>query len=221
MADDALLMAKPPFLIILQGMKRSGKSVLIKHICWSYRNHFAYIVVFSGSELVNEAYGAFLPKKYIHSEYDSEVMRSIIEKQKKFKQAKKDVHCLIIFDDCLGEGFDWRKPTVNPELVTLATSNRHYNISIAICSQSPRLIPPTWRNNADYIFLFRHLNQAIGDLYAQLSPMDKRKWEDFYNKNTADFKVIMFTTHAKNNNELLTVFQVPMDFMSHKFRLLY
>lgn len=218
---DSLLMGKPPFLIIFQGMKKSGKSVLIKHIIWSYRDHFAYIVVFSGSEQVNDAYGSFLPKKYIHSKYEADVMKSITEKQKKFKQAGKDVHCLIIFDDCLGEGFDWRKPTLNPELITLATSNRHYNISIAICSQSPRLIPPTWRSNADYVFLFRHLNQAVGDLYAQLSPMKRKEWEEFYDKNTSDFRIIMFTTHAQKNSDLLTVFTVPRDFMNHKFKLLY
>ena len=105
-SSDGLLMGKPPFLVLMQGMKKTGKSVLIKHICWQYRNVFQYIVVFSGSEQVNEAYGSFLPKQYIHSSYDSSVVNAIIEKQKKFKKAGKDVHCLIIWDDCMGAGFD-------------------------------------------------------------------------------------------------------------------
>ena len=219
--DGSTLMGKPPFLILMQGMKKAGKSVLIKHICWQYRNSFQYIVVFSGSEQVNEAYGSFLPKQYIHSSYDSSVMNAIIEKQKKYKKAGKDVHCLIIWDDCMGAGFDWRKPTLHPELVTLSTSNRHYNISIIISSQSPRLIPTWWRNNADFVFLFRHLNQAVQDLYAMLSPMGRKEWEAFYSKNTNNYRIIMFCTHAQRNEDLLTVFSIPKDFLNHKFKLMY
>lgn len=217
--DGSMIMGKPPFLALCHGMKRSGKSVLIRHICWQYRNEFSYVVVFSGSEEMNGAYDSYLPKKYIHSSYDSSVMNAIIEKQKKFKQANKDIQCLVIFDDAMT--FNWHSKKENPELVALATSNRHMGISIIIAIQSPRLIPNFWRSNADYVFLFRHLNQAVEDLYAQLSPMPKKNWQVFYNKHTSDWKIIMFCTHAQHNDELLTVFSVPKEFMTLKFRLAY
>ena len=217
--DGSLIMGKPPFLTLVHGMKRSGKSVLIRHVCWAYRNEFSYIVVFSGSEEMNGAYDSYLPKKFIHSNYDSSVMKSVMEKQKKFNQSNKDINCLVIFDDCAA--FNWRSQKGNPELMELATSNRHMKISLIIATQSPRLIPNWWRNNADYVFLFRHLNGAVEDLYSQLSPMSKKEWHAFYAKHTADYRVIMFCTHAKNNNELLTVFTIPSDFLNHKFRLMY
>ena len=217
--DGSLIMGKPPFLALCHGLKRSGKSVLIRHVCWEYRNAFSYIVVFSGSEEMNGAYDSYLPKKFIHSSYSSDVMNSIIEKQKKFKQANKDIQCLVIFDDCAH--FNWHSKKENPELLALATSNRHANISIIIATQSPRLIPVWWRANMDYIFMFRHLNQAIEDLYAQLSPMPKKDWHAFYNKHTSDYRIIMFCTHAQRNEDLLTVFSIPSDFLNHRFRLMY
>ena len=217
--SDGLLMGKPPFLCILYGKKYSGKSVLLKHIIWSYRNHFQYIVVFSGTSDVNGAYD-FLPKQHVHNKYEPEVMKSIIEKQKDLKKRGKDVQALIIFDDCLGNGFDWKKQK-DSELVTLASSNRHWNISLAISTQGPRMIPPIFRNNVDAAFIHRSLNQSVDDLYQIYSTMGKKEWTEFVHKNTQNWRIIYFNAKATDPADTLSVFTIPEAFMEKRFKLLY
>ena len=216
---DGLLMGKPPFQIILYGAKHSGKSVLLKYLTWHYRDYFAYIVVFCGTSDVNESY-SYLPSKYVYSEYKPDVLRNIIEKQSKFKKQGKNVHALIIWDDCLGQGFDWRKEK-DSELVKLASSNRHYNISIAISTQSPKMIPPVFRANVDFAFIFRNLHQAVESLYEILAPMPKKEWVEFCKKNTANYKIIMFSSREPSLDRMLSIFSIPPAFLEKTFKLLY
>ena len=143
-----------------------------------------------------------------------------MEKQAGYKKAKKNIHVLVIWDDCLGQGFDWRKQK-DSELVRLASSNRHYNISVAISTQSPKMIPPVFRANVDFAFVFRCLHQAVESLYEILAPMSKKEWIEFVKVNTANYKIIMFAAREPELSKMLTVFAVPPEFLTRSFKLLY
>ena len=216
-----------PFIGLLYGKKYSGKSVLIKYLIWTYREKFSYIVVFSATAEANDAY-SFLPKEFVHSKFEPEVLKNIIAKQlKAVKNCKtpeeraKAPQVLIVFDDCIGmEGLDWRKKN-NNELKLLFSSNRHWNISMLISSQGVKEIPPLLRMNCDGAFIFRSLNNSLEDLYTCYSTMPRKQFYEFVHNNTNDWKIIMYNTREQDRSKIFTIFKVPESIIKKQFRLVY
>ena len=83
-----LLCNKPPFLSIIVGKQASGKSQLIRYLCYKYKEIFNYIVVCCPTSGMNNDYD-YLPKEYVHTSYTPDLVNKIILKQEAFKKEKK------------------------------------------------------------------------------------------------------------------------------------
>jgi len=80
----------PDATILILGRRRSGKSFLTRDIFYHHKN-IPSGVVFSGTEEASPFFGNFIPDSFIHSEYDPELMESIMNHQKKkIREAKAD-----------------------------------------------------------------------------------------------------------------------------------
>ena len=217
---DGLIFGPAPWQVLLCGAKHSGKSQLIKYACRAYAGTFAAITVFCPSAL--SGFYDFLPSKYVHETYDPEVMNAIIARQEAFKKSKKVVHQVVIFDDCIGsDSMAWEKRT--SELSRMWISQRHWNISIIVVTQSLKRIPRVLRDNVDYACIFRVMREAYDGLFETFCPpgMTKQDFSSYVAENTRDYRVILFQARVANPEDHLRVFKLPQTEIDRKFTLLY
>jgi len=224
MADEGLIFGPvgptdPDWLVLMCGARHSGKTQCIKYVCRAYASVFAAIYVFCPTSLTG-AYD-FLPKQYVHNDYDPEVMRGIMERQEAFKRANKNVHVLVIMDDILSsDTIDFEKRKQN-ELSRLWTANRHWNISVIVVTQSLRRVPRTLRDNVTYACIFRVMREAYAGLYETFGHTDKATFYKFLDENTRDFRVVLFKAEVSDPADHLKVFKLPPSELARKFTLIY
>lgn len=220
MSDSALVCGKPPFLALLAGAKHSGKSELIRYICYSYASQFSYVIVFVPTKL-NGFYQKFLPEAHIHDDYDEEVMKKIMTKQEELKKRDKPIHCLCIFDDVLGSStieFEKRKDNI---LNRIWTANRHWLLSCLVVTQRLKGVPKALRENLDYCFILRTMRSAWPDIHESFGHMDKKQFEHFLEENTANYKIIRYKANVGHPSQHYSVFSIPPNFLERSFKLCY
>ena len=163
-----------------------------------------------------------MPNKYVHPDFDADVLQEIVNKQEAYKKAGKTVHHLVILDDCVGSenvGFEKRNSLLNRMFV----SYRHFNISIAVLVQSLKRAPRVLRDSCSYACIFRVMREAYDGLYEAFCPptMTKQEWMAFVAENTRDYRVILFQSRVVNPEDHLRVFKLPASELARKFTLLY
>lgn len=151
--SDATIVAIAP--------RRSGKSFLIRDILYHQRD-IPIGVVMSGTEEASPFFSDFMPKLFIHDNYDSSIISNLVKRQTKIIEKSKEEkrryghtninpNAFVILDDLM---FDtsW----VNDiEVKKLFMNGRHYKILYCLTMQSPLGISPSLRDNIDYVFLLR------------------------------------------------------------------
>lgn len=144
--------------IIMIAKRGSGKSWVVRAIM-EYFKDIPVGTVISPTDRMSEFYAKFFPDTYIHYTFKSELIKRILDRQKKIikkakdklKENKKiDTRASIIMDDCLGEKGKWIKDETIKELLF---NGRHYHIMYILTMQFPLGITPELRMNFDYIFL--------------------------------------------------------------------
>jgi hypothetical protein len=149
----------PHCTIAMIAKRATGKSFLTREIMFQKRN-IASAVAISRTEKLNSFYSEFIPDSYIYSEYSSDILSRIYDRQshinednkeraKKGKR-KKDDSLMLIMDDCMSSKGTWLK---DPNILELFFNGRHHHISFILTMQYSVGIPPELRSNFDYIFL--------------------------------------------------------------------
>ena len=145
--------------------RRSGKSFLLRDIMYHKQNEFAYGIVICPSEFANNPfYGKFIPPLFIYSNYSKDLIKNVLDEQKKRISSKGKTsynRMFVILDDCLQDSNIWRNDNSFKELFY---NGRHYNICLILCVQYAFGLNPSMRSNLDYRFVF-----------AQSSTMDQQK----------------------------------------------
>lgn len=170
--------------ILILGKRRTGKSFLMRDIFYNKR-YIKYPLVFSGTEEASPFFGDFVPDTFIYSYYDGEVVRKLLINQgKKISNAKKrglshdgktlENNVIVAMDDLLHEASEWKKDEGVKELMF---NGRHYNILYILALQYVYGIPPDFRNNFDYVFIFY-----------DPSPKNRRKLYDDFGSVIETFK---------------------------------
>jgi hypothetical protein len=141
---------------------------IVTHNSWLARDifyHHQHIpsgIVFSGTEEASPFFGDFIPDCFIHPEYDSELIESLLNKQKrKIREAKlqgksetgklPSNNIFIVLDDMLHDAQNWKKEKT---IKSIFFNGRHYNILFILTMQYPLGITPELRSNIDYVFVF-------------------------------------------------------------------
>ena len=134
------------FSSIFIAPRRSGKTTLIKYFVTNILfGEFDRIFVFTSSTGIEE-YSEWLPKKFIFPTFRNDVVKKIMN----INSGKKKANVLIICDDSCS-----RKQKFDNELLSLYTMGRHYAISIMYATQTPTLVDNIWKENSDFIFIFK------------------------------------------------------------------
>jgi hypothetical protein len=144
---------------IIIAKRRSGKTVLLKHICSEIKDWYSKVYLFSATkEFQTDAYDFIEPKNIINGFNESMVLDIWNKQKEKFKTlisagyAKEDIPCIMFcFDDIITD------PTVrnNKTLMELYVQGRHSNCCCIVLSQYFCALSPMIRNNCDLAICFK------------------------------------------------------------------
>lgn len=156
-------------------------SWLVRDIFYHHR-HIPSGVVFSGTEEASPFFGDFIPDCFIHSDYDPELIDTIMTKQKKrIREAKMEGrsdtgklpanNMFIVLDDMLHDAQNWKR---DKTIKNIFFNGRHYNFLFILTMQYPLGITPELRSNIDYVFVFNEPSiknrKKIYDDYGSVLP---------------------------------------------------
>lgn len=195
--------------ICMIAKRASGKSYLTREIMYNKRSIPSAIAI-SRTEKLNAFYSNFIPDSYIYSEYDSDILSRIYERQsvlneenKKREQNKKspkDDRLMIIMDDCMSSKGTWLK---DPNILELFFNGRHHHLSFILTMQFSLGIPPELRSNFDYIFLLAEdmtsNRKRLYEHYAGMFPTFDI-FQQVFTNITEDYGVMVINNriHSKN-----------------------
>lgn len=189
------------------GMRRTGKSVLSRHILYVLKDKLPRAMVMSDTDSLNRFYRKYVPEAHIIRGVNKGVLFKVLELQKKFMkrlldefgekdnipdEELDDVRVLIVADDVIQNENEIR---YNPPLNAVFVNGRHYNIFFLLNTQYEKAIPPTMRNNVDVAFMFFCENRdAIDHL-----------WRLFGSSMRIDMFAALLHKYTKNYCTLVSV----------------
>ena len=212
--SDTTGTAKGPVIVIL-GKRGTGKSYLVNDLLY-YHKDIPVGTVISGTEEGNGFYGRIVPKMFIHNEYNTAIIESILRRQKGvMKQIKRertaynrtsiDPRTFVIMDDCLYDS----KWTRDKLMRLIFMNGRHWHIMLLITMQYPLGVPPVLRLNIDYVFILRENiignRKRIYENYAGMFPT----FDVFctvMDKCTDNFECLVIKNNSQSNNLFDQVF---------------
>jgi hypothetical protein len=148
-------------VIVIIGKRNTGKSYLIKDLLY-YQQDIPIATIMSATESGNGYYSKFVPKIFIHDEYQSTLIEKVLRRQKitlkqynrdidAYKKSSSDPRTLVLLDDCLYDN-TWARDKL---MRCLFMNGRHWQVMLIISMQAPLGIPPQLRSNIDYVFILR------------------------------------------------------------------
>lgn len=185
--------------ILIIGKRNTGKSCLVKDLL-SYRKDFKIGKVFSKTDHLSHFYDEFIPSSLISKGYSKEEILSILERQTKWiKEKDKDPSMFLLLDDILSEKRVWSK---DPNMEEILFNGRHYKLFMIITSQDIMGLPPSLRQNLDYIFILKNNNISEREkIYKYYAGMFDNK-HLFYNaldKATENYGALVIDTTGQSN----------------------
>ena len=200
--------------IIMVAKRGSGKS----WVCRSLLKHFKDIpggVIISPTDRMSSFYGEFFPELYIHYEYTSELIESILYRQRQmiYKQKEKaklgkrvDPRAILVMDDCLSSKGTW---ATDPTFAEIMFNGRHYKIMYIMTMQFSLGIRPEMRGQVDVVMLlsedFYSNQKRIYDHYAGIFPTFKA-FRDVFMEVTADYGCMVLVNRGASKDFLDKVF---------------
>jgi len=195
--------------IAMIAKRASGKSYLTREIMYHKKSIPAAIAI-SRTEKLNKFYSDFIPDSYIYSEYDSDVLSKVYERQsimneenktrKDNNKLEKDDRIMIIMDDCMSSKGTWLK---DPNILELFFNGRHHHLSFILTMQFSLGIPPELRSNFDYIFLLAEditsNRKRLYDHYAGMFPTFDI-FQQVFSEITADYGCMVINNRVHSTN---------------------
>jgi hypothetical protein len=168
--------------------------------------------VFSSTKF-NKHYESIFPSEYIHPRYDPEVLQGLMDIQSENSQNP----CFVIFDDCLDQ-----KAFASQLFLNLTTTYRHYNISIYILSQYLYKVPPTVRECASRVALFRlTTKRSLQACYESFGGFFRNyhEFERFIIDKTPDHSFVWYIANSSDEKieQVYQVLKVPENVPDIKF----
>lgn len=221
-----------PFVQLFIAPRKSGKTYLINKLLRNvWRKEFDYIVIVSPTleyqdEYPIESYVDADKRMKIYSGFDT-VIPQLIEDQKRTQalvkenpKEYKEVHTLMIFDDCIDSNL-FKHASRQNVCDQLGERGRHFNMSVVITSQYMTAVSPSLRRQAEALYIFAPLNYAEVD--KTLDEYVPKKWrtefrdrlEQAFEEQYA-FLLIDGSSHRRQNPKLrlrkgFTEYLIPLD----------
>jgi len=186
-------------IVVMLGKRMSGKSVLIKDVLYHNRD-IPLGTIISGTDHVVHYYDKFVPSMLIYKKYEPVIIERVFKRQEKALQDNwSNPNAFLLMDDCLQ---DARQFTKDPRIGEIFYNGRHYQILYILAMQSPMGIPPAFRTNIDFTFIFKNGNGQDRDkIYKNYANMF-RSFEEFtiiLDNCTEDYNCLVIDNTTSSN----------------------
>jgi len=195
-------------VVVLIGKRNTGKSFLVKDLLY-YKKDTPVGTVISATEMANCFYGDMMPDIFIHSEFSSDVVNQLVQRQqivvKKMKTEEQqygksniDPWAFLILDDLMYDT-SWIKDTT---IKSLFMNGRHYKLLFMITMQYALGIPPALRSNVDYVFILReNINSNRKRLYEHYAGMfpTYEIFSQVMDQCTSNYECLVIDNTTKSN----------------------
>ena len=179
-----------PHLATFIARRNSGKSHLQKYLlhCLAGAGKFSWVLVISPTKF-NGEWCSIVGEDNVREAWDEAEIERILEHQKACKMKGKPNPGLLILDDCLGSVH-----FQSPICLRLASTGRHFDVSVWISFQHWGKAPAFIRSNVDTMYIINPQNdRVIRSLHDEFSPEgypDWRDWKRFVLEACRDFGVV-------------------------------
>ena len=202
------------FSLAIVAKRRSGKSTLLKYLCWKHwRRQFPFVYVFTET-LYNEYYQDFIPQGNIFPGYNEAKINQIIQRQidlknimSKFpKKDRENIDTLIILDDVMEVKY-------SNSLQKLLLQGRHLDISLCMALQDACLIDRLKRDQLDCVISMRQANKVSREriVLSYLAVNTVQEGDDVIKEATSDAFSMLVIDNTTNDYAL--------DKFCYKFKL--
>lgn len=165
-------------IVIFIGKRGSGKSKAVMDYLYNNQD-LPMGTCISPTEEYNNTFTGKIPSIFLHEEYSQELLQKFIHRQKVISKRIKtdpkyksvDPRAFLIFDDCLYDAKNW----INDRNIRFIFMNgRHVYITFLLTMQYLLGIPPSLRDNVDFIFIFKETKistkRKLYEYYAGMFP---------------------------------------------------
>jgi hypothetical protein len=193
----------------------SGKSYVLRDMLYHMRD-VPVCTVIAPTDKMNKFYDDFVPKSFIHHEYNERIIPKILKRQmsvlelneKRVKQGKKpiDPRLVFIMDDCMATKHLWKK---DPNVLTIMNQGRHYQLSYFLTMQYSLGLEPELRSNFNFIFLLGEDIKSNRDrLYQHFAGCFPTRdlFEQVFISVTANYGCLVINNRIKSPNFMDKVF---------------
>ena len=209
---------KPTNTILILGKRNTGKSVLVRHLCYLLRDHLQGAVAFCPTEGAQGVFGSFVPPSLIHEEYNAAVLDTLMQTQRRQWKRGHGSHVMAILDDC---AYD-TKTFSSTSLRNIFYNGRHNRIGLIMTLQYSMAFPPALRTNCDYVIACRE--QILSNrerLYNHFFGMfpSKDAFNRAFSACTSDYEVMVLKNDSQSNRLEDCVFWFKAQYDVPSFRI--
>lgn len=147
--------------VVLISSRGGGKSTVIVDLLYHKRD-IPIGTVICPTEGSNGTFSSHVPKLFIHQEYTPQLIENVLKRQKKImKRMKRDIEtygkstidprAFLVMDDMMFDD-SWKK---DKNIKYIFANGRHEKLLFILSLQYLKGIPPAFRTNCDYVFIFR------------------------------------------------------------------
>jgi len=196
--------------LVVIGKPGSGKSVLIKYLCFMKRHLFPAACVISGTEDSTQFYAEIFADVAIHNELTEDTVKNFHKRQKVAKEYLQQPWALLLMDDCMEDSSFFRKPTFSAHY----KNGRHWKLLSILGLQYAMDIPPAIRMCIDGTFIFREPNlrmrKILYENFASIIPTFKM-FCAIMDEITSDHTALYIDNRSQSNNFEDCVFWIRAD----------
>lgn len=147
-------------VVVIIGHRGVGKSNLVRDLLWWHRSTPIGCVM-SGTEKYKPFFSKLVPPNLIKHGYDPDMLVNVQNRQKTKLNKKRrdedtvgysnvDARCFLVLDDIMASGALRKEQGIRE----LFLNGRHMELLVLITMQYVMGVPPEYRGNVDYTFLF-------------------------------------------------------------------
>ena len=176
-------------LVLLLGKRGTGKTTLLKDLCFWMRDKVDFGLAMSPTEECTDSLGSFIPESWIYNDFDEGKVAQLMETQRQQWKGGSGYNCFLILDDCMYD----KKVLKSKTMRQLFMNGRHRRVFFVTCQQYCMDMGPDMRSQIDYVFALR--DPVISSR--------KKLWEQFFGffQNYQAFAKVM--DQCTNNFECL------------------
>ena len=145
-----------------------------------------------------------IPDLFIHSEYKSDVIQSVINRQKKMIMSAKESDpknkndAFVLLDDCMYD----KKMIRDPNIRGIFMNGRHWRLLFILTMQYCMDLPPDLRANIDFVFVLReNIVQNQDKLYKNFFGIfpDAATFREVMNSCTEGYDCMVLDNTSRSN----------------------